>query len=111
MVPGVSRDSSDFLRRAYTAGGAKGYWQARLELAKKASKKGWVSPANLAVIYAHLGQMDAAFQWLTKGFDQYDEDVSWMNPNPMFDLMRADPRWAALVRKMGLEPMPLPKSR
>jgi TolB-like protein/lipopolysaccharide biosynthesis regulator YciM len=111
VQPGVSRDSSDSLRRAYLAGGPKGYWQARLNLAKTASKKEWVSPANVALIYAHLGQMDAAFEWLTKGVDQFDQEANWMNPNPAFDVMRGDSRFAALVRKMGLEPVPLPKSQ
>jgi eukaryotic-like serine/threonine-protein kinase len=111
VLPGVSRDSSDSLRRAYQTGGGKGYWQARLNLAKTASKKEWVSPANVALIYAHLGQMDTAFEWLTKGVDEYDQEANWMNPNPAFDIMRADPRFAALVRKMGLEPIPLPKSQ
>jgi TolB-like protein/Tfp pilus assembly protein PilF/tRNA A-37 threonylcarbamoyl transferase component Bud32 len=110
-LPGVDRNSSDFLHRGYAAAGAKGYWQARLDLAKKASKKGWVSPAKVALIYAHLGQMDAAFEWLTKGVNQYDEDATRMNPDPDFDVMRPDPRFAALVRKMGLQPLPLPSSQ
>jgi serine/threonine protein kinase/tetratricopeptide (TPR) repeat protein len=111
VLPGVSRSSSDSLRRAYLTGGAKGYWQARLNLAKMASKKEWVSPANVALIHAHLGQMDTAFEWLTRGVDEYDQEANWMNPNPAFDVMRADPRFAMLVRKMGLEPLPLPKSQ
>jgi len=65
----------------------------------------------VALIYAHLGQMDTAFEWLTKGVDQYDQNATWMNLSPHFDIMRSDPRFAALVRKMGLEPMPLPKSQ
>jgi serine/threonine-protein kinase len=108
---GANRDSADFLRRGYIAGGAKGYWLARLDLAKTASRKGWVHPASMARIHAHLGQMDTAFEWLVKGVDQYDEFTVDINPNPSFDLMRPDPRFAALVRKMGLEPIPLPKAQ
>jgi eukaryotic-like serine/threonine-protein kinase len=110
-LPGIDRDRSDFLRRGYVTAGARGYWQARLDLARQASKKGWVSPGGMALIYAHLGQMDEAFEWLTKGVDQYDQLTTRMNPNPAFDIMRSDPRFAALVRKMGLEPTPLPKSQ
>ena len=111
LLPGVNRDSADVLRRGYIAGGGRGYWVARLELAKAVSRKGWISPASMARIYAHLGQMDTAFEWLAKGVDQYDEFTVEANPNPSFDIMRADPRFATLVRKMGLEPIPLPKSQ
>jgi len=34
-----------------------------------------------------------------------------MNVSPSFDIMRSDTRFAALVRKMGLKPVPLPKSQ
>lgn len=110
LPPEVARDSQA-LRRRYLTGGAKDYWRAKLDLTKKASKKGWVSPAYVARVYAGLGQMDAAFEWLTKGVDQYDQVTIFMNTIPAFDIMRPDPRFAALVRKMGLEPIPLPKSQ
>ena len=110
-MPGVDRESFDSLKRGYIAAGAKGYWQARLDLAKAAAKKEWVSPTDLALIYAHLGQTDKAFQLLTQAVDQYDQNATWMNPHPTFDIMRSDPRFTALVRKMGLQPIPLPKSQ
>jgi len=110
--PGLpGRDSADLLLRGYLTGGAKGYWQARLDLAKTASKKEWVPPSIMALIYAQLEQKDTAFEWLTKGVDQYDQWATWMNADPSFDLMRPDPRFAALVRKMELEPIPLPKAQ
>ncbi len=109
--PGVSRNSADFLGRGYRIGGAKGYWQARLALAKAIeARKEWVSSANMAIIYGHLGQMDAAFERLSRAVDEYDAWATWMNADPQFDVMRSDPRFAALVRKMGLEPIPLPHS-
>jgi tetratricopeptide (TPR) repeat protein len=110
-LPGVSREGSDLLRRGYLTGGAKGYWQARLNLAKTTLREAWVSPSHVALIYAQLGQTDAAFEWLTKGVDQYAEEAGWINVDPRFDIMRSDPRFAALVRKMGLEPIPLPRSQ
>jgi len=104
VQPGVCRDTSGFLRRGYLAGGPRGYWQARLELAQQAAKTVWVSPARVAVIHAHLGEMDTAFDWLGKAVDEYDQEANWMNPTPAFDIMCADPRFDTLVRKMGLEP-------
>ena len=49
----------------------------------------------MAVVYAHLGQMDTAFDWLTQSVDQYDL-VDVMNADPTFDIMRSDPRFAEL---------------
>src|SRR5262249_28996340 len=101
--PGLpGRDSADLLLRGYLTGGAKGYWQARLDLAKTASKKEWVPPSNVALIDAHLGQMDEAFGWLTKGVNQYEQETTFINASPKFDFMRSDPRFAALVRKMRI---------
>src|SRR5262249_18890400 len=93
---GVSRNTADILRRGYSNGGAKGYWQARLDLAKAAAKKESVSDAYMAIIYARLGQMDTAFERLTKAVDEYDDWTDTMNIDPAFDVMRSDPRFVAL---------------
>jgi hypothetical protein len=69
------------------------------------------SPASIALIYAHLGQKDTAFDWLAKAVDQYDEYAPRMNADPRFDLMRSDPRWAKFVHTMGLEPILVQKSQ
>jgi len=65
----------------------------------------------MAIIYARLGQMDTAFERLTKAVDEYDDWTDTMNIDPAFDVMRSDPRFAALEGKKGLVHMPLPKSQ
>jgi eukaryotic-like serine/threonine-protein kinase len=102
--PGVDREGSDSLQQGYLSGGEKGYWQARLKLAEKTWKKQYVIPSRVAVIYAHLGQMDTAFEWMNKSVDEYDQGVRSWNVSPVFDLLRKDPRWPGLIRRAGLPP-------
>ncbi len=59
----------------------------------------------IASVYAGLGERDQAFQWLEKDFQQRSAPLPyyliwWFS----FDDLRSDPRYADLVRRMGLEP-------
>ena len=58
----MDQNSSDSLGNAYSTRGMKGYWQARLELANATAKKERVTPEAVAIVYAHLGQMDVGFE-------------------------------------------------
>lgn len=57
---------------------------------------------NLAAVYVGLGEKDKAFSWLERDFEQRSgllPDVTvWAN----FDDIRSDPRYADLLRRMGL---------
>lgn len=57
---------------------------------------------DVAAVYAGLGDKDQVFQWLEKDFEQHSGVLpgltSWFN----FDDLRADPRYADLLRRMGL---------
>jgi hypothetical protein len=57
-----------------------------------------------ADIYVMLGQKDEAFAWLEKTFDARDPLTLQFNIDPAFDSLRGDPRFAKLVRKIGLQP-------
>jgi tetratricopeptide (TPR) repeat protein len=61
-----------------------------------------VSPHSIAEVYAALGQSDQAFEWLNKACDQHDMPMVSMKTNPTLDRLRADPRFADLVRRVGL---------
>lgn len=56
----------------------------------------------IALAYAGMGEKDAAFKWLDKALEERAGPFNELNAEPMFDSLRADPRFAALLRRMGL---------
>jgi hypothetical protein len=55
-------------------------------------------------VYAGLGDKDQAFAWLERDFQQRSGDLSTITWWHSFDDLRSDPRYADLVRRMGLTP-------
>jgi hypothetical protein len=51
-----------------------------------------------------LGRRDEAFAFLAKTFAEHDPLVLQFKIEPAFDSLRNDPRYAELVRKIGLPP-------
>lgn len=68
------------------------------------SSEHYVSPYNVALVYAGLGETDNALSWLKKAFEQRGLFLAWVNTEPMFDGIRSDPRFADLVTRIGLKP-------
>jgi len=70
---------------------------------KVLSKKEYVSPALLASAYAALGEHDLAFDLLDRAYAERDNRLTYLKTAPSFDPLRSDPRFTALLRKIGLE--------
>ena len=70
-------------------------------LAQRKAGTNSLAPAQIAELYADIGDKDHAFEWLNTA---YQEHCIWMIYLPVdltFDSMRSDPRYAELVRKIG----------
>jgi hypothetical protein len=63
-----------------------------------------VPPTAFAWIYIGLREMDAAFEWLDRAIDGCDQLMMPIKSYAFLDPFRDDPRFAALLRKMKLEP-------
>jgi TolB-like protein/Flp pilus assembly protein TadD len=63
---------------------------------------GTASPYSVAGIYAALGDGDLAFEWLHKATEQHDVQLVSLEVDPTLDGIRSDPRFADLVRSVGL---------
>jgi eukaryotic-like serine/threonine-protein kinase len=59
---------------------------------------------NLAGVYAGLGYKDQAFAWLERDFEQRSGQLPFITHWFNFEDLRSDPRYADLVRRMGLKP-------
>jgi serine/threonine protein kinase/TolB-like protein/Tfp pilus assembly protein PilF len=68
---------------------------------KELSRERYISPYDFAQIYAGLCDQDQAFAWLEKGYADRAPLLDNLNVNPVFDGLRADPRYANLARRMG----------
>jgi len=60
------------------------------------------SAYQIAEVYAYRGQLDKAFEWLNRAYDQRDPGVPEIKTDPLLENLRHDPRYIAFVKKMGL---------
>jgi serine/threonine-protein kinase len=68
------------------------------------SKKEYVSPIALTFIYAGLKDKDRALEWFDKACEVNSPATVVLNAHPVFDYLRSDKRFAALLQKVGLAP-------
>lgn len=66
------------------------------------SGKEYVSPGEIAVLYGALNDKEAAFASLEKAYNEHDLQLQFLNADVAFDSLRDDPRFKALVRRVGL---------
>src|SRR5467141_771809 len=69
-----------------------------------ASKERYTPAFSFAVVYAGLGEKDQAFAWLEKAYGERTSRLGYLKVEPLWDPLRPDPRFADLVRRIGLPP-------
>ncbi|MBK7932281.1 MAG: protein kinase [Pyrinomonadaceae bacterium] len=62
----------------------------------------YVSPVELAILYIGLGEKEKALAALERGFAERDSQMQFLMIEPNFNEIRSEPRFAELVRKVGL---------
>ena len=68
----------------------------------KLNETRYVTPAALVNVYIGLGDKDKAFEWLEKAFQEKSNYVAYLKVFPIADPLRSDPRFADLLRRVGL---------
>jgi len=96
---GRDEDAST-IEQGYRRAGYKGMLLARIQVSKNPAGKRY-APSDVAASYVMLGDKDQAFEWLNKAY-QARSNLGFLKVDPIFDPIRSDPRYADLLRRMGL---------
>jgi len=91
------------LAHVYALTGKKDEARAMLNELKLLAQQEYVPADAIALIYAGLGEKDEAFAWLEKAYDEHSFSMTWLKVEPSWDSLRSDPRFADLLRRMGLQ--------
>ncbi len=68
----------------------------------KLGESRYVPPTDFAIMYVGLGDLDSALEWLETGYEERDEWMTFLAVLPFWDPLRDDPRFVALLHRMGL---------
>ena len=99
------RNASDFaaaLERGFRAAGWKGALTKGIEIRLAQRKTAFFSAYSIAALYADVGAKDQAFQWLNTAYQEHSPGMEGLKTDFLLDPLRSDPRFAELVRKVGL---------
>src|SRR5437667_1577573 len=80
----------------YAQSGYAGVLKSWLEGLKQVSKQGYVSPYDLAQIYARLGEREQALTSLEQAYNERDSKFTYIKIEPAFDEIRSDSRFQQL---------------
>jgi tetratricopeptide (TPR) repeat protein len=94
--------SLEMLGGAYATWGKKNEARKVLAVLEERAKKRYVCPYEIATVYAGLGDKDGAFRKLEQAVEDRADCIPWILPDSKIDSLRSDPRYADLMRRIGL---------
>jgi len=97
-------EASASLGFAYAMAGRRAEAQAIIDQLHALSQRRYVSGIYFAVVYAGLKNNDRAIEYLNKAFESRHPGLVLIRIEPMFDGLRSDERFKALVKRF--EPIP-----
>ena len=87
---------------AIAASGQRAEPEVLLRRLHQLQKMRWVCPYELATTYLALGDKEQALRELENAYQAHSICMTWAKDDPRLDPLRSDPRFAELVRKVGL---------
>ena len=92
-----------YLGYAYAISGERAKAEQALRELEELAKGQYVSPTAFATIYLGLGQKEKCLDWLEKAYEQQDSACWYLKIDQIYDSVRNEPRFQAILKKIGLE--------
>ena len=94
-------DSETILIWFHAQAGRRSVAQQHLKKVLAIARKTYVSPIALAFAYLFYGDLDRAFDWLERACDERSPGIIAFKLDPSYDVLRSDPRFERLLRRVG----------
>jgi TolB-like protein/Tfp pilus assembly protein PilF len=94
------------LLEAFDRGNEEGGYKEAMRQAAEA----WAAQSNraysmrIATLYTYAEEKDRALDWLEIAFQERMQDLIYLNVQPKWDLLRDDPRFQDLIKRMNYPP-------
>jgi tetratricopeptide (TPR) repeat protein len=95
-------EAEEALARGFAEDGYQGALQRAAETLAARSRTTYVTPWQIATLYTRAGKNNEALKWLEKAYEAHDPNMPYLGVDPIFDILRADPRFQDLLRRMKL---------
>ena len=102
LAPKGPPEPSSGLAHVYAQMGRHDDALAIVDELKALSATRYVSPYGIASIYACMGEVETALDWLEKAFEEHDQTLVWVKVHPRLDPLRGHERYQRILRKMKL---------
>jgi TolB-like protein/DNA-binding winged helix-turn-helix (wHTH) protein len=89
--------------QAWIRGGEKAVEQWGAENIKARARQGYVYGFSMASTIAFTGDKEQTLKYLEQAYREHAPDMINVQNEPLFDFLHSDPRYHALVKKIGLQ--------
>jgi TolB-like protein/DNA-binding winged helix-turn-helix (wHTH) protein len=94
--------SAESVREAYRRGEYKAVVLEQMGELKRKSTSQYVSPVDVALLHAQLGQREQTLDFLEEAYRQHSPQLLWVQCDPAYDFLHGDERYRAIIKGVGL---------
>jgi tetratricopeptide (TPR) repeat protein len=96
------KEAVEALTQGFAKGGYKGALRRVAETFVARSRTTFVTPWQIGTLYTRAGMNKEALDWLEKAYEAHDPNSIYLGVDPIFDILREEPRFQDILRQMKL---------
>jgi TolB-like protein/Flp pilus assembly protein TadD len=81
--------------------GRKTQARAMVRALHQQAERRYIPATYLGILYAGMGEVESAFKWLERAYEERADGLTLLNVEPMVDGIRSDVRFQSLIRRIG----------
>ena len=102
MLFGRSATEIEERKKAFAADGFKGYWQKWIEQSEHPAISRFILANDRAIAYNIIGDNEKTLYYLEQSLERREHWVLYIKYAPQFDNLQSDPRFIAILKRIGL---------